>query len=120
MPIPSLRPGGIAVLLTLALALAGCASYEAARLYKSGTAALDRGESERAISDLERAAVTPIGSPHPGTIALVKTEIRVLNQAGVEQVGVCAAGYGGRHLQAVQFRGDFSEVADRRERPFAV
>jgi len=56
MPIPSLRPGGIAVLLTLTLALAGCASYEAFRLYKSGTAALDRGESERAISDLERAA----------------------------------------------------------------
>jgi Flp pilus assembly protein TadD len=36
--------------------IAGCAQFEAARLYKSGTAALERGESERAIEDLERAA----------------------------------------------------------------
>ena len=50
------RALGIAILLTLPFALAGCASFEGARLYQSGTAALDRGDSERAIADLERAA----------------------------------------------------------------
>ena len=38
------------------LAIAGCAQFEGARLYQSGTAALDRGQPERAIVDLERAA----------------------------------------------------------------
>ena len=33
----------------------GCSSFEAARLYHSGTAALDRGESDRAVADLEQA-----------------------------------------------------------------
>ena len=47
---------GIAIPLVLSLAFAGCASWEGARLYQSGTAALDRGDSERAIADLERAA----------------------------------------------------------------
>jgi Flp pilus assembly protein TadD len=40
----------------VALALLGCASLEGARLYRSGTSALDRGEPARAIADLERAA----------------------------------------------------------------
>ncbi len=34
----------------------GCSSFQAARLYHSGTAALDRGDSARAVLDLERAA----------------------------------------------------------------
>ena len=34
----------------------GCSSFQAARLYHSGTAALDRGDSVRAVGDLERAA----------------------------------------------------------------
>jgi len=34
----------------------GCASFRAARLYQSGTSALDRGDSGRAVVDLERAA----------------------------------------------------------------
>jgi Flp pilus assembly protein TadD len=34
-----------------------CASYRGARLYQSGTEALDRGEVEVAIVDLERAAL---------------------------------------------------------------
>ena len=34
----------------------GCASYRGARLYQEGSAALDRGEVERAVSDLEDAA----------------------------------------------------------------
>lgn len=46
----------IAILLA-ALALAGCASFRGARLYDSGTRALERGESARAIADLEQAAV---------------------------------------------------------------
>ena len=45
--------------VTLVLAssiVAGCASFEAARLYRSGSRALDAGNSERAVADLERAA----------------------------------------------------------------
>jgi Flp pilus assembly protein TadD len=34
----------------------GCASFQAARLYASGTDALDAGRLEAAIADLERAA----------------------------------------------------------------
>lgn len=34
----------------------GCATFRAARLYDSGTRALDRGEVAEAIADLERAA----------------------------------------------------------------
>lgn len=50
--------------LASAMAMAGCASYQAARLYARGTEALDRGEPERAIRDLERAAeLAPRASP---------------------------------------------------------
>jgi Flp pilus assembly protein TadD len=57
----------VTCVLTLALALspglAGCASFQAARLYQSGTAALDAGEPERAVADLERAgALAPQAS----------------------------------------------------------
>jgi Flp pilus assembly protein TadD len=38
------------------LALGGCASLEAARLYAGGTRALDRGDSATAVTRLERAA----------------------------------------------------------------
>jgi Flp pilus assembly protein TadD len=34
----------------------GCTSFQGARLYQSGSAALVRGDSARAVSDLERAA----------------------------------------------------------------
>ena len=34
----------------------GCAELEATRFYRSGTDALDRGEAQRAVADLERAA----------------------------------------------------------------
>jgi len=43
-------------LFTLALPGVGCASFEGAQLYQSGTRALDAGQTERAIQDLERAA----------------------------------------------------------------
>ncbi len=45
---------GIA-LCAVVLAL-GCSSFRAARLYQSGTSALDRGDSTQAIAELERAA----------------------------------------------------------------
>ena len=46
----------IAILLA-ALSLAGCASFRGARLYDSGTSALERGDSARAVADLEQAAL---------------------------------------------------------------
>jgi Flp pilus assembly protein TadD len=49
-------PRIVCAALAVALACLGCASYRGARLYQQGTAALDRGEIERAVSDLERAA----------------------------------------------------------------
>ncbi len=40
----------------IATASFGCASFQGARLYQRGTAALDRGENSIAITQLERAA----------------------------------------------------------------
>jgi len=45
----------MAALVALALG-GGCASYQGARLYRSGSLALERGHTARAIADLERAA----------------------------------------------------------------
>jgi len=45
----------VAYLLTALLA-AGCATLEGARLYRSGTSALERGDASRAVADLEGAA----------------------------------------------------------------
>ena len=51
-------PGSLLPLVSavLALVLAGCASFEGARHYDRGSAALDRGEVALAIKELERAA----------------------------------------------------------------
>ena len=46
----------LAAALAVGLALCGCASFQGARLYRSGSDALERGETARAIADLERAA----------------------------------------------------------------
>jgi Flp pilus assembly protein TadD len=46
----------VALAMLVALLLGGCATFRGARLYQSGTGALDRGESRAAIADLERAA----------------------------------------------------------------
>jgi Flp pilus assembly protein TadD len=46
---------GMALLLLTALG-GGCASLEGARLYRSGTEALEVGDTARAVSDRERAA----------------------------------------------------------------
>jgi Flp pilus assembly protein TadD len=43
-------------LAALGLLAAGCASFEGARLYKSGTEAIEAGDPVRAVHDLERAA----------------------------------------------------------------
>jgi Flp pilus assembly protein TadD len=51
-----LRPLLVAGLLLFAPALGGCASWEGARLYEQGTEALEAGDTERAIRDLEAAA----------------------------------------------------------------
>ena len=46
----------LATFLLVSLASMGCATFQGARLYSSGTDALDRGDTARAIADLERAA----------------------------------------------------------------
>jgi Flp pilus assembly protein TadD len=46
----------LVALLLIALASVGCATYQGGQLYSSGTEALDRGDTARAIADLERAA----------------------------------------------------------------
>ena len=50
--------GRFALLLVVLVGVlvSSCASWRAARLYQSGTLALDRGESQLAIADLERAS----------------------------------------------------------------
>jgi Flp pilus assembly protein TadD len=50
------NPTRIACALLVLAALTGCASYRGARLYVSGTEALDRGDPAQAVADLERAA----------------------------------------------------------------
>ena len=42
---------------TVAVVGLGCSTYDGARLYRTGTLALDEGNSERAVADLEQAAV---------------------------------------------------------------
>lgn len=46
----------VALLAAVLSALAGCASFEASRAFRDGTAALDRGETALAVDTLERAA----------------------------------------------------------------
>ena len=46
----------VACVLVLALALSGCAVLDGARLFRSGTAALDRHDTGAAVRDLEAAA----------------------------------------------------------------
>jgi Flp pilus assembly protein TadD len=42
--------------LAVALGWSGCAAWEGTRLYQSGSQALERGDPQRAVADLERAA----------------------------------------------------------------
>ncbi|MDP6979268.1 MAG: hypothetical protein QF570_11805 [Myxococcota bacterium] len=47
---------GVATLVLVLLAAGGCANYRAAGLYRAGTQALDAGEPEQALAQLEEAA----------------------------------------------------------------
>jgi Flp pilus assembly protein TadD len=47
-----------------AIVLPACATIEATRSYRTGTAALDRGDAARAVADLERAADLAPGASH--------------------------------------------------------
>ncbi len=58
-----MRARPVVTLLLASSIIAGCASFEAARLYRSGNRALDAGDSVSAVADLERAAqLVPQGS----------------------------------------------------------
>jgi Flp pilus assembly protein TadD len=64
------RPFVLPLALALAVAasaapLAGCASFEAARCFQRGTAALDRGDAAGAVGELERAATL---EPHASAV----------------------------------------------------
>lgn len=48
--------GILGLALALLLPAAGCASWRGARLYQSGTRALEAGDVDRALSDLQQAA----------------------------------------------------------------
>jgi Flp pilus assembly protein TadD len=50
------RASTVLLALVLCGVAAGCASLEGARLYRSGTHALDDGDPARAVAELERAA----------------------------------------------------------------
>jgi Flp pilus assembly protein TadD len=51
------RRAGVAVATLLALVVTpGCATWHGARLYQSGTRALEQGDVDRALDDLSRAA----------------------------------------------------------------
>jgi Flp pilus assembly protein TadD len=49
------RRGFAAVALAVVVCVGGCAAFQGARLYRRGSIALERGEVERAVADLERA-----------------------------------------------------------------
>ena len=46
----------LGLILCVAIIALGCASFRGARLYVSGTKALDRGDAPEAVAQLERAA----------------------------------------------------------------
>jgi len=59
----------------LVLLSSACASYRGARLYQSGSHALDRGEVVEAIADLERAAqLVPYASEIQNHLGIAYTE----------------------------------------------
>ena len=70
-----LRSLAVPAVALLALAT-GCASFEGARLYRSGSDALDRGEPARAAADLERAAeLVPQASEVQNHLGLAYAEL---------------------------------------------
>jgi Flp pilus assembly protein TadD len=55
-PLRARRIAAPLLALALAVALAGCATWRGARLYTSGSEALERGDLPRAIAELEEAS----------------------------------------------------------------
>ena len=49
-------PSSLGLALALTLLISGCTSLGATRAFHNGTEALERGEAERAVAELERAA----------------------------------------------------------------
>jgi len=71
--LPALRT--LAVAASLALVL-GCAGVRGARLYASGTDALDRGDGAQAVADLEHAAeLLPDASPIHNNLGLAYVQV---------------------------------------------
>ena len=71
-----LRREAVLVVIVACATLFGCASFRGARLYQSGSAALERGDAERAASDLERAAdLVPQGSEIQNHLGLAYAEL---------------------------------------------
>ena len=69
-----MRAVAIVALLILCGSVAGCASWQGARLYASGTRALDAGDAGAAVDDLERAAgLVPQGSEIQNHLGLAYT-----------------------------------------------
>ena len=73
---------GFFVLGLLVLSLSGCASFQAAQFYQSGTRALDRGDTEDAIRDLEAAeALAPEASEIQNHLGLAYRDAGRLGEA---------------------------------------
>lgn len=65
----------LAVCAPLLLLTSGCASYRGARLFQSGSEALDRGDVATAVADLERAAwLLPNASEIQNHLGIAYTE----------------------------------------------
>ena len=97
-------------LLTVVLAgLLGlsCASWRAAQLYQGGTAALDAGEVQRAVADLEQASrLAPDASEirnHLGLAYLAAGDKRAARDAFERAVALdCENGAAHRNLQVIE------------------
>ena len=76
MSFPSTRIRCFAILgALLVLFSSGCTTYRAARLFQSGSAALDRGDLPVAVADLERAALlAPQASEIQNHLGIAYTE----------------------------------------------
>lgn len=108
------RRAPLTVVLVLALAT-GCATWQAARLYQSGTQALVRGDIERAVVDLERAAaLEPQASEihnHLGLARLAAGDERAARRAFARAVELdCDNAAARRNLDLLQAATPTSDV----------
>ena len=97
-----------ALLTAILVGLLGlsCASWRAAQLYQKGTAALDVGEVQRAVTDLEQASrLAPAASEirnHLGLAYLAAGDERAARDAFERAVALdCENGAARRNLQAI-------------------